>query len=48
MFNLLCRYPELEVLPAARDFGIGVIPYMPLAGGIADRENEGRTGFPHQ
>lgn len=34
MYNLLCRYPELEVLPAARDFGIGVIPYMPLAGGL--------------
>jgi aryl-alcohol dehydrogenase-like predicted oxidoreductase len=34
MFSLLCRYPELEVLPAAQDFGIGVIPYMPLAGGI--------------
>jgi aryl-alcohol dehydrogenase-like predicted oxidoreductase len=34
MFSLLCRYPELEVLPAARDFGIGVIPYMPLAGGL--------------
>jgi aryl-alcohol dehydrogenase-like predicted oxidoreductase len=34
MFNLLCRYPELEVLPAAADFGIGVIPYMPLAGGL--------------
>ena len=34
MFNLLCRYPELEVLPAALDLGIGVIPYMPLAGGL--------------
>jgi len=34
MFSLLCRYPELEVLPAALDFGIGVIPYMPLAGGL--------------
>jgi aryl-alcohol dehydrogenase-like predicted oxidoreductase len=34
MFNLLCRYPELEVLPAAEVFGIGVIPYMPLAGGL--------------
>lgn len=34
MFNLLCRYPELEVLPAAKAHGIGVIPYMPLAGGI--------------
>ena len=34
MYNLLCRYPELEVLPAAKTFGIGVIPYMPLAGGL--------------
>jgi aryl-alcohol dehydrogenase-like predicted oxidoreductase len=34
MFSLLCRYPELEVLPAAQDLGIGVIPYMPLAGGL--------------
>ena len=34
MYNLLCRIPELEVLPAAQEFGIGVIPYMPLAGGI--------------
>ena len=34
MYNLLCRYPELEVLPAALDLGIGVIPYMPLAGGL--------------
>ena len=34
MYNLLCRVPELEVLPAAREFGIGVIPYMPLAGGL--------------
>jgi len=34
MFSLLCRYPELEVLPAALDLGIGVIPYMPLAGGL--------------
>ncbi len=34
MYSLLCRAPELEVLPAAEDFGIGVIPYMPLAGGL--------------
>ena len=34
MYSLLCRFPELEVLPAAREFGIGVIPYMPLAGGL--------------
>ncbi|MEM9419785.1 MAG: aldo/keto reductase [Planctomycetota bacterium] len=34
MFSLLCRYAELEVLPSAEDHGIGVIPYMPLAGGL--------------
>ncbi len=34
MYNLLCRIPELEVIPAAREFGIGLLPYMPLAGGL--------------
>ena len=34
MYNLLCRYPELELLPAAKAMGIGVIPYMPLGGGL--------------
>lgn len=34
MFSLLCRYAELEVLPAAEACGIGVIPYMPLGGGL--------------
>jgi aryl-alcohol dehydrogenase-like predicted oxidoreductase len=34
MYNLFNRMPELEVIPAARDFGIGVLAYMPLAGGI--------------
>jgi aryl-alcohol dehydrogenase-like predicted oxidoreductase len=33
-YNLLSRYPELEVIPAARDFGIGIMAYMPLAGGL--------------
>lgn len=33
-YSLLCRLPELEVLPAAQDFGIGVIPWSPLAGGL--------------
>jgi len=31
---LLCRMPELEVLPAASHFGLGVIPWSPLAGGM--------------
>jgi aryl-alcohol dehydrogenase-like predicted oxidoreductase len=33
-YNLLSRVPEMEVLPAAQDFGIGVIAYMPVAGGL--------------
>jgi aryl-alcohol dehydrogenase-like predicted oxidoreductase len=34
MYNLVNRLPELEVIPAARNFGISLIPYMPLAGGL--------------
>jgi len=33
-YNLLCRLPELEVLPAAQRLGIGVLAYSPLAGGL--------------
>ena len=44
MYNLLCRWPELEVLPAALDLGIGVIPYMPLAGGILTAKVQSETG----
>ncbi|MGC6456346.1 MAG: aldo/keto reductase [Coraliomargaritaceae bacterium] len=33
-YNLLNRAPELEVLPAAHDMGIGIMAYMPLAGGL--------------
>lgn len=33
-YNLLCRLPELEVLPAAEELGIGVIPWSPLGGGL--------------
>lgn len=44
MYSLLCRYPELEVLPAALEFGIGVIPYMPLAGGILTGKTKSVAG----
>jgi aryl-alcohol dehydrogenase-like predicted oxidoreductase len=33
-YNLTERTVELEVLPACRDYGLGVIPWSPLAGGI--------------
>ena len=33
-YNLMNRQPEVEVLPAARAFGLGVVPYSPLARGV--------------
>ncbi|HEY5845179.1 MAG TPA: aldo/keto reductase [Microlunatus sp.] len=34
IYNLLERTIELEVLPAARHYGIGLLPWSPLAGGL--------------
>jgi aryl-alcohol dehydrogenase-like predicted oxidoreductase len=34
IYNLIERTVELEVLPACRDFGLGVIPWSPLHGGL--------------
>jgi len=34
LYNLTARTVELEVLPAAEDYGLGVIPWSPLAGGL--------------
>jgi aryl-alcohol dehydrogenase-like predicted oxidoreductase len=34
IYNLLTRDVELEVLPACQDYGIGVIPWSPLHGGL--------------
>src|SRR5262249_54560437 len=34
MYNLLARGIEQEFLPMAREFGLGVVPYNPLAGGM--------------
>jgi aryl-alcohol dehydrogenase-like predicted oxidoreductase len=33
-YNLLTRLVELEVLPAAEHYGLGIIPWSPLAGGL--------------
>ncbi len=33
-YNLLVRTVELEVLPACRAYGVGVIPWSPLSGGL--------------
>jgi len=34
IYNLLIRQVEMEVLPAATHYGLGVLPWSPLAGGI--------------
>jgi aryl-alcohol dehydrogenase-like predicted oxidoreductase len=34
IYNLIQRKVELEVLPACEDFGLGVIPWSPLHGGL--------------
>jgi aryl-alcohol dehydrogenase-like predicted oxidoreductase len=45
LYNLLARHIELEVLPAAADFGVGIIPWSPLQsgllGGVVRKEREG-------
>jgi NDP-hexose 2,3-enoyl reductase len=55
IYNLLTRYVELEVVPAAIAHGIGIIPWSPLEGGLlsgalrkqregtGSRSNEGRS-----
>ncbi|HEN4825621.1 aldo/keto reductase [Klebsiella pneumoniae] len=34
LYNLTARTIELEVIPACRHFGLGLIPWSPLAGGL--------------
>ena len=45
IYNLLVRDAEREVLPAAQHYGLGVIPWSPLQGGllggVIKKENEG-------
>ncbi|MET9859432.1 aldo/keto reductase [Streptomyces smyrnaeus] len=46
-YNLMNRWAELEVLPAARAYGLGVIPWGPLNGGVLGgvlrKQQEGRA-----
>ena len=51
-YNLAARTIELEVIPACRHYGVGLIPYSPLAsgllGGLLRKANEGRRGSEYQ
>lgn len=46
LYNLKDRMVELEVLPACKDYGLGMLPWSPLAGGllggVLQKVNEGR------
>ncbi|MGH2520979.1 MAG: aldo/keto reductase, partial [Anaerolineales bacterium] len=46
LYNLKDRMIELEVIPACRAYGLGLIPYSPLAGGllggVSQKIKEGR------
>jgi aryl-alcohol dehydrogenase-like predicted oxidoreductase len=46
LYNLSAREIELEVIPACREYGLGLIPWSPLAGGllggILEKETQGR------
>lgn len=33
-YNLLNRGPEVEILPACKHYGLGVVPYSPIARGV--------------
>ena len=44
LYNLAARTVELEVLPACRSYGVGVIPWSPLAGGALAGGLSGATG----
>ena len=47
LYNLAERSVELEVLPAAREYGLGLIPWSPLnggaLGGVIAKEHRGRS-----
>lgn len=50
LYNLTARTVELEVIPALRHFGIGLIPWSPigmgLLGGVLGKITEGRRATP--
>jgi len=45
-YNAMNRMPESELLPACEYFGIGVVPYSPLARGVLTGKYAGMDQFP--
>ncbi len=50
LYNLSARMIELEVVPACRKYGLGIIPWSPLAGGLLggalEKAKSGRRSSP--
>ncbi len=44
LYNLIERRAELEVMPAAREYGLGVITWSPLAGGLLAGQSDDSGG----
>jgi len=44
LYNLIERRAELEVIPACHAYGVGLIPWSPLAGGLLAHLEEGSDG----
>lgn len=48
IYNLIERRAEMEVIPAAQEYGLGVIPWSPLhgglLGGVLKKERKGTAG----
>lgn len=44
LYNLIERRVELEVLPACREYGLGLIPWSPLAGGLLAGKSSSGSG----
>lgn len=51
LYNMKARMIEMEVIPACREYGLGLIPWSPLAGGLLggalDEGEEGRRTRKH-
>jgi aryl-alcohol dehydrogenase-like predicted oxidoreductase len=51
LYNLDARMVELEVIPACKAYGLGIIPWSPLGGGllggILEKESQGRRASEH-
>ncbi len=50
LYNLTARMIELEVIPACAAYGVGIIPWSPLGGGllggVLQKANQGRRSSP--